>query len=281
MEIPSNIQTVLPKPWNQLNDSEKRFTAALIAYVAGDAFGAYYEFSDIVSDIPNELREKEDWPFGGTSDDTSLTILTLLSLAADSPEVAAESFINLLHANQNKLRGLGPTTRSALGMQVKEREVNSIGFTNGAMMRTALLGLIFQDESERNSWVRALASSTHRLYAVETSVSLAMAFASGSMEVASSWDSNDQGVSNDALDTFNAIGYVVQHSDSPFDAMRVSCSMGGDTDTVAALSSGLISLRPGGLEKVFEIPWLENVDWNGIYGFTEALKVVFSRLAKQ
>lgn len=281
MEIPSNIQSLLPKPWNQLSDSEKRFTAALIVYAAGDAFGAYYEFSEIVSDIPNELRKKEEWPLGCTSDDTSQTILTLLTLAADTPEAAGQSFIKLLFTNQSKLRGLGPTTRSALGMQVKESEVNSIGFTNGAMMRTALLGLIFQDELERNSWVKALASATHRLYAVETSVLLANAFASGSLDVTSSWGGNNQGVSNDALDTFNAIVQVVQHSDSPLDAMRASCSKGGDTDTVAALSAALISLRPGGLEKVFQIPWLEKVDWNGIYGFTEALKVVFSRLAKQ
>jgi ADP-ribosylglycohydrolase len=280
VEIPSSIQSLLPKPWQELSDSEKRFTAALIAYAAGDAFGAFYEFSEIVSDIPNELREKEDWPFGGTSDDTSLTILTLLTLTADSPEGAAQSFIHLLRANRDILRGLGPTTRSALGMQVQEREVNSIGFTNGAMMRTALLGLILNDESERNSWVRALASTTHRLYAVETSVSLASAFALGSLEGTSSWDGNNRGVSNDALDTLKAIGHVVQHSDSPFDAMRVSCSMGGDTDTVSALSAGLISLRTGGLEKVFQIPWLEKVDWNGISGFTEALKVVFLRLAK-
>jgi ADP-ribosylglycohydrolase len=206
--------------------------------------------------------------------------LTLLTLTADSPEGAAQSFIHLLRANRDILRGLGPTTRSALGMQVQEREVNSIGFTNGAMMRTALLGLILNDESERNSWVRALASTTHRLYAVETSVSLASAFALGSLEGTSSWDGNNRGVSNDALDTLKAIGHVVQHSDSPFDAMRVSCSMGGDTDTVSALSAGLISLRTGGLEKVFQIPWLEKVDWNGISGFTEALKVVFLRLAK-
>lgn len=281
MEIPSSIENLLPKTWDQLSDSEKRFTAALTAYVAGDAFGAYYEFSEIVSDIPNELREKENWPFGGTSDDTSLTILTLLALAAGSPESAAQTFLDLLRSNQNILRGLGPTTRAALGMQVKDREVDSIGFTNGAMMRTALLGLIFNDESERSTWVRALASSTHRSYAVETSVLLAGAFASENLEVASGWDSNNQGVSNDALDTLSAIAHVVKNSESPLDAMRVSCSMGGDTDTVAALSAGLASLRPGGLDKVFEIPWLEKVDWNGIHGFTEALQVVFSRLAKQ
>jgi len=279
MEIPSEIAKLLPKPWEQLSDSERKFTAALIAYAAGDAFGAYYEFSEIVSDIPNELREKENWPFGGTSDDTSLTILTLLTLMSESAERAAQSFIELLRTNQDNLRGLGPTTRSALGMQVKEQEVNSIGLTNGAMMRTALLGLIFNDESERNTWVRALASSTHRLYAVETSLSLASAFASGNLDVGKNWHGNNQGVSNDALETFNAIAWVAQTAVSPLDAMRVSCSLGGDTDTVAALSASLVALRPEGQEKVFEIPWLVQVDWNGINGFTEALKVAFTRLA--
>lgn len=280
MEIPSNIQALLPKTWYNMSYSEKRFASALIAYAAGDAFGVYYEFSKIVSDVPNELREKKDWPFGGTSDDTSLTILTLLALAAESPKKASQLFLDLLRANKNILRGLGPTTRAALGMHVHEREVESIGLTNGAMMRTALLGLIFNDKSERDTWVRALASSTHLSYAVDTSVSLAGAFASESLEAVSSWYCNNHGVSNDALDTYKAIRHVVMHSDSPLDAMRVSCSMGGDTDTVAALSAGLVSIRPGGLEKVFEIPWLEKIDWNGIYGFTEALKVVFQRLAK-
>jgi sugar/nucleoside kinase (ribokinase family) len=40
VEIPSSIQSLLPKPWQELSDSEKRFTAALIAYAtgAGDSF---------------------------------------------------------------------------------------------------------------------------------------------------------------------------------------------------------------------------------------------------
>ena len=281
VEIPDQISRLLPKPWRDMSAQEKEFTGALIAYAAGDAFGAYYEFTEIVSEVPNELRGKEDWPFGGTSDDTSLTILTLLSLSEESPQAAAQQFLRLLHSNQESLRGLGPTTRAALGLPVKEREVASIGFTNGAMMRTALLGLIFKDSAEREIWVRELASATHRSYAVATSLAISSAFAGEKIESPASWQPENLGVSNDALETLHAVGFVSQRARTPLEAMRHACRLGGDTDTVAALSAGLISLSPQQLENVFEISWLENVDWNGISGFTEALNTVFNRLAKQ
>jgi hypothetical protein len=35
----------LPKDWMEMSDSEKRLATALIAYAAGDAFGAFYEFT--------------------------------------------------------------------------------------------------------------------------------------------------------------------------------------------------------------------------------------------
>lgn len=281
MEVPDQISRLLPKQWQDMSVHEKEFTGALIAYAAGDAFGAYYEFTEIVSEVPNELREKEDWPFGGTSDDTSLTILTLLSLSEDSPKAAAQNFLALLHANQESLRGLGPTTRVALGLPVKEREIASIGFTNGAMMRTALLGLIFKETVEREVWVRELATATHRSYAVESSLAMASAFAAGKIESPTHWQPENLGVSNDALETLHAVGFVSERARTPLEAMRLSCTLGGDTDTVAALSAGLISVRPQQLENVFEIAWLEHVDWNGISGFTEALNTVFKRLAKQ
>lgn len=110
-----------------MSDSEKRLATALIAYAAGDAFGAFYEFTERTSEIPNVLRKKLDWPFGSTSDDTSLTLLTLLSLRARNVEESAKDFLTLIRQNQSQLRGLGPTTRAALGLPVKDFEVNSIG----------------------------------------------------------------------------------------------------------------------------------------------------------
>ncbi len=258
---------------------ERKFSASLIAYAAGDAFGAYYEFSEIVSEVPDQLMAKSDWPFGATSDDTSLTLLTLIALKDSEPKSAAKTFIELMRLNQERLRGLGPTTRAALGMIVKEKELDSVGLTNGAMMRTALLGLIFTDPKQRTNWVQALATSTHRSYAVDAAVSLANHFAGSDLSIDPDWRSNENGVSNDAQESLNAIKYVIQMADSPLVAMQLACSLGGDTDTVAALSAAYITAKTERYQDLFGISWLEKVDWSGLPEFSEALETAFMKLA--
>ena len=106
----------------------------LLAFAAGDAFGVYYEFlAQTPKEIPQVMMAKTDWPFGGVSDDTLLTILTIKSLEKESPEEAAEYFLAELRRAVPRLRGLGPTTRTALGLEVKEGERGVIGETNGAI----------------------------------------------------------------------------------------------------------------------------------------------------
>ena len=110
----------------------------LLAYAAGDAFGVYYEFlQETPQEIPQVLLPKDGWPFGGVSDDTLLSILTIKSLTKKTPAEAAEFFLEQLREAVPRLRGLGPTTRTALGLEVKEGERGVIGETNGAIMRTA------------------------------------------------------------------------------------------------------------------------------------------------
>jgi ADP-ribosylglycohydrolase len=262
--------------WDQLSFKEKKFVCCFVAYAAGDAFGAYYEFSEISRDIPNTLKKKKDWPTGGTSDDTRLTTLTLLSLEKSEPNVVSRNFINLLQRESEKLQGLGPTTRAALGLPVKDFEQDSIGLTNGAMMRTALLGLIYPNRDERVRIVRALAESTHIKFAVEKAIELSDLFASeDKLLMKSEWQPPSSGVSNEAQETFAAVIYVAERSQSIIEAIRISCSLGGDTDTVAALSAALVASRTIQPEVVFEIPWLAEVDWNGIPDMRKALGNAF------
>ena len=135
--------------------------APLLAYAAGDAFGVHYEFLDETpKDIPQVLLSKEGWPFGGVSDDTLLSILTIKSLSQKTPADAAASFLGELRAAIPRLRGLGPTTRTALGLEVKVGERGVIGETNGAIMRTALCGLFVKDN--RDEWIKALVEVTHK-----------------------------------------------------------------------------------------------------------------------
>ena len=100
----------------------------LLAFAAGDAFGVYYEFLEQTSkEIPQVMMSKTGWPFGGVSDDTFLSILTIRSLEKESPEEAAEFFLAELRRSVPRLRGLGPTTRTALGLEVKPAERGIIG----------------------------------------------------------------------------------------------------------------------------------------------------------
>jgi ADP-ribosylglycohydrolase len=279
MFIPPQLRALFPKNWDEMTEKERRFTAALIAYSAGDAFGAYYEFSEISKEVSNQLKTRKEWPSGAVSDDTCLTILTLLSLEQDSPINAADKFLKLLREKKQSLRGLGPTTRAALGLPVKDFEKSSIGLTNGALMRTSILGFLFEDAIERDNWVRALANSTHKDYAVELAVSLATKFAHGEKPSGDNgWQLSSNGVSNDARDTYAAVENIIDRTETVIDAMILGCMFGGDTDTTVAVSSSFIAFNSVNYGGLFEIPWLNEVDWLGIYGFEEALSIAFEKM---
>jgi ADP-ribosylglycohydrolase len=280
MNIPPALSAGFPCSWANMNEAEKRFTSTLIAYAAGDAFGAFYEFAGITNEVPNELLVKDNWPLGGTSDDTSLTILSLLSLSESNPESASKRFLELLSKNQEMLRGLGPTTRNALGLPVKDWERDTIGLTNGALMRTALFGLIFEDTTARKNWVEKLSSNTHRDYAVPAAVVMADCFAGKTISVDQEWRLTDSGVTNDAHDTLQAVFYVSANVATLSETFIMSCSLGGDTDTVAALSGALFASRTNDFEEVFSLPWLSQVDWEGVSHLKDALETVFAKMAE-
>lgn len=236
----------------------------LLAYAAGDAFGVYYEFlDDKIIDIPNRLLPKDGWPFGGVSDDTLLTILTIKSLTQNSPESAASYFLTELRKAVPRLRGLGPTTRSALGIEVKEGERGAIGETNGAIMRTALCGLYIK--SNRDEWIKALVEVTHNSpKAIECAQIAAGLFAGEDFPVFADWTPPASGISLDPLETLQAVVWVVQRSTSCADAFARACLLGGDTDTVAALAGALFASRWPEKANFYSIPWLDDVQWNEI-----------------
>jgi ADP-ribosylglycohydrolase len=171
----------------------------ILAYAAGDAFGVYYEFLDQTpKEIPQVLLPKEGWPFGGVSDDTLLSILTIKSLTKKTPEEAATFFLEELRKAIPRLRGLGPTTRTALGLEVKDGERGVIGETNGAIMRTALCGLFIREN--RDEWIKALVEVTHKSpKAVECAQIAAGLFAGEDVPDYSNWNPPTGGISLDPL----------------------------------------------------------------------------------
>jgi hypothetical protein len=236
----------------------------LLAYAAGDAFGVYYEFLDETpKEIPQVLLSKEGWPFGGVSDDTLLSILTIKSLSKETPDEAAAFFLAELRAAIPRLRGLGPTTRTALGLEVKVGERGIIGDTNGAIMRTALCGLFIKDN--RDEWIKALVEITHKSSkAIECAQIAAGLFAGEEFPDYSNWIPPTSGISLDPLETLQAVVWVVKRAENCAEAFALACSLGGDTDTVAALAGALFAARWPEKADFYSITWLDDVKWDEI-----------------
>lgn len=236
----------------------------LLAYAAGDAFGVFYEFMGKTPNvIPQELMPKDGWPFGGVSDDTLLSVLTIKSLKKPSPEAAAEEFLRTLREAVPKLRGLGPTTRTALGLEVKAGERGVIGETNGAIMRTALCGLYLK--RNRDEWIKALVKATHNSpKAIECAQIAAGLFAGEVLPEYPNWSPPEGGISLDPLETLQAIVWVVKKANNCADAFALACSLGGDTDTVAALSGALFAARSPDRADFYAIPWIKDIAWDEV-----------------
>lgn len=272
--------------------NNQHVATALLAYAAGDAFGVFYEFLPRSSEpIESKLFEKKGWPYGGVSDDTLLSLLTIQALAEQSPQDGAQKFLSLLHENIPNLRGLGPTTRTALGLPVRSDERGEIGNTNGAIMRTALVGLYFDPENahERRLWVESLVKTTHQgdrahycaqlcaaifsrnLLTIEETIRLELSQlcnvppdVAAIMETLETWNPPANGISLDPLETLLAVLWVVSRSKNFEDTYSLACSLGGDTDTVAALAGALFAVRAKDSSRFFEIDWLEEVRWSEI-----------------
>jgi len=272
---------------------------ALFAYAGGDAFGVQYEFKEGYT-VESRLTEIADWPLGGVSDDTLLTLLSIESLASESPACARQRFIDLLKENLPVLRGLGPTTRAAVGLAVKESEQHFIGNSNGAMMRTALLGMAFtaSDDLNRRTWVSEIAQATHsheravatsliasKLFAVLlenpsadiVAVAEAEAKAIGFDDYFSTvFDPHIQ-ISLDPLQTLKAVIGIASTATTVEDAYLAACRLGGDTDTVSALSGALVSLCSPASHGFYSIAWINQVMWSEISSSKSALEIIYRK----
>jgi len=278
-------------------DIQLRIATAFFAYAAGDAFGVQYEFKDGYR-VESSLSEIVDWPLGGVSDDTLLTLLSIKALNSHTPAVARTRFVELLKENLPVLRGLGPTTRAAVGLPVKESEQHFIGNSNGAMMRTALMGMAFKsdDDLNRRQWISEIARATHsHERAVATSLIASKLFSqvlheptidlqkvadSEAQEIdyaeyfSAHFDEKSQ-VSLDPLHTLKAVIAIAASSSTVEQAYISACERGGDTDTVSALAGALVSLRFPTSHGFYSIPWVNQVRWSEISEAGRALEIIY------
>ena len=268
-----------------------RFAEIIRAYAAGDAYGVQFEFQPRRFDeLPDSLAEVDGWPAGGVSDDTILSLMTLESLRLDadggllSANASAAEFKRRLMEAKDALRGLGPTTRAALGLPVKPEEEAMVGRSNGGLMRCALLGLAFADHAIRRDYVRALTEATHaHPRAVEAAlvgsrlISDAVALGAAAPIVDAVFDESPDfadeimgfeptadGVTLDPIETLGAAIAACVSAQSTNEAFKIACGFGGDTDTTAALGGALFTARHPVGNGFASIAWLSVVEWDEI-----------------
>jgi ADP-ribosylglycohydrolase len=286
---------------------ERRVLLSLMAFAAGDAFGVTYEYTSepLPVDI-GSMGTRADWPFGGVSDDTLLSLLTIFSVTRDQPRASASAFLERLRREAPELRGLGPTTRAALGMEVAEEHRSLVGNTNGGMMRTALLGLGFgpRRATERRQMVAELTRATHTEPAAVACAVLCSALYSDAAETGTSrepitvlrdeaaslddvpltltdqlsrfedWAPPTAGVPLEPGETLLAVTWVISNTTGLADAYRLACELGGDTDTVAALAGGVVAARNAQRAGLLGIPWVDDVLWSEVPELVTAASVL-------
>ncbi|KAB8185649.1 hypothetical protein FH610_011745 [Microbispora catharanthi] len=235
------------------------------------------------------------WPRGSTSDDTAQMVLVARCLADTDGRPASMDFLTRLADAAPGVRGLGPTTRRALAHfhATGELPAPSAGDlpTNGAAMRIAPVGWAVPSRlpERRRNLCEALSAATHRAPAAVAAACVIAAMASSAVEGAGAadlpavaaaearwtgehygpmdavadaargrWSPPSEGVSLDAVETAAAVVHVIREAPDLAAALPYAVSLGGDTDTVAALAGGVLgALDPEG---VTELGWLGLVD---------------------
>ncbi|MFB4273480.1 ADP-ribosylglycohydrolase family protein [Nonomuraea sp. GTA35] len=263
---------------DQAIPSAERILNGLIGFSCGDALGVPWEGKppqDIA--LTDTLTARGDWPTGSTSDDTEQLIL--LAENVINTGGSEHAFLTALASALPTMHGAGPTTRRAVArFEATGSLVADGGGTNGAMMRVLPIGWATPatEALHRRKLVERMTKTTHAAPKAIATAGAIAAMGSWALEACTAqelitvareeldhygvpdvagWELSPDGVSLDVMDTLGAVLHVLSLHEEPVDAMRCAVSLGGDTDTVAAIVGGILSCR----QDVVDIPWRSQV----------------------
>jgi ADP-ribosylglycohydrolase/tetratricopeptide (TPR) repeat protein len=222
------------------------------------------------------------WPRGATSDDTAQLLLVARHLVATGGQVSERQFLGELAQALPAMRGAGPTTRAAVARYQRTGEVHaSGGDTNGALMRILPAGWAIpaSHADRRREVVTRLTRITHGAPVAVAAACAVAAMGSYALEgcpvadlvavarkefegalvefpAAAVWQENlqaaaeghwrpgAQGVAMGAAETLAAVVHVLAVCGQDAEAaMRYAVGLGGDTDTVAAITGGILGCQ--------------------------------------
>ncbi|MEV6098815.1 ADP-ribosylglycohydrolase family protein [Nocardia sp. NPDC051981] len=271
-----------------------RAAGVLLGTAAGDALGAYYEFTVPGPDAEIRMRGGGafEWEPGEWTDDTAMAVAVARAAARVgdlcSPEgldaVAAE-FVAWWDSGP---KDIGNQTREVLqwrdrtgrAMQMRAHDLTGLTAGNGSLMRTAPVALAYLDDAEKCGKAAKLVSSlTHydmqamqacKLWTLAIRHAILFGTYDGLREALSQVDTGfwepllDKAETGSPVD-FPKNGWVVHalqtawwaitHAETLPAALELAVRAGGDTDTTAAIAGGLLGARWGASAVPTE--WLE------------------------
>jgi ADP-ribosylglycohydrolase len=240
------------------------------------------------------IPARGDWPPGATSDDTAQMLLVARHLVVSSGQPSEREFLEQLSRDLPAMRGAGPTTTAAIDRYRLTGQLRAAsGDTNGALMRILPAGWAIPPThaERRRDVVTRLTQVTHggpaaiaaacavaamASYAVEGCAAEALitvaldelGHAVGEHSAAAvllrtaqaagraTWRPGAEGVPLGAVETLAAVLHVLATCGDDVDgAMRYAVGLGGDTDTVAAITGGILGCR----SVEVGIGWLDRV----------------------
>jgi ADP-ribosyl-[dinitrogen reductase] hydrolase len=251
--------------------------------------------SEVHRQLLEELPQRHGWPKGATSDDTAQMLLVAQHLIDTNGRADEREFLELLTRALPNIRGPGPTTTAAVRRFIETGEVHATeGATIGAAMRAPPIGWatpLIAAEHRRELTVR-LSRTTHGSPMAIASACMVSAMAACAIEqgsivsvlgaglleavhmarrrwlgpdavdllrqaAAGRWAPPTDARPLDAVATVGCVMHVLREVEGLAAALEYAVSLGGDTDTVAAITGGVLGC--GGEDVEAQIPWLSRV----------------------
>lgn len=275
----------------------ERVRGTLFGVAVGDALGAPVEFMS-AADIRRRfgtIDRMVGYCPGTTTDDTAMTICVAEGIL-DNPEApipeigkhfirwyktnpvgigrtCSNSIARAIRSSSNKAYPDALDWLAAAKMAGSARRGQSVGLGNGSLMRTAYVGLYYDDEREIRDKADLISRMTHSelktsAACVAYSTMIARLVKADTPDinivktVADAFLWHDENYNYDTLtssgyvprptgyvvDTFATALHCLYTTDSFKDALIKAVNLGGDTDTIAAVTGGLAGAIYGDLD---------------------------------
>lgn len=249
-----------------------RATGALAGLALGDAFGAPYEGGPPPKHIIREPGNFGINPiiYGQFTDDTMQTLSISKSVLKCGHFDEIDAIYALIQEYDRDSRFYGPTSREVFS-RIKNGcapleaaqtlfEETGMGRTNGSVMRGIPIAIVYPPEDVRQYSLAASQITHYHPVACESSIAFNTVISclirgeniahavENAYNICEMNDVRERicspehfplHPSMDALDTLHAVISIALHADSFADAVTQAVMLGGDTDTIAALTGAL------------------------------------------